>query len=136
MADECVLIKETEPASSWNCSTSTAIEKGAVCKATDNMTAILSDGDTDICAGITQSEVLSTNSGKVAIYRGGIFRGTAGVAGVIFGEAIITDPSTSSTNRLVKADNQSEQLVGIALKTAASGATFEFELNPRAIQLT
>ena len=133
MARECTLVKETEPAISFNCSTSTGIEKGAVCKMTDNMTAILADGDTDICAGIVQSEVLGTNSGKVAIYRGGIFRGYAGAAGVTVGNAIITDVSTGDTNELVNADGDSEQLVGIALETATDGNTFLFELNPRAV---
>ena len=135
MADECVLVKETEVPSSWSCSASTGIEKGAVCKATNNMTAILSDGDTDIVAGIVQSEILSTNSGKVAIYRGGIFRGTAGVAGVTFGKAIITDSSTSSANRLVDADVNSENIVGVCLQTASSGSEFLFELNPIVVNL-
>ena len=136
MTKECVLVKETEPAVSMNCSTSTGIEKGAVLKMTDGMVAILADGDTDIVAGIAQSEVLSTNSGKIAVYRRGIFRGYAGAAGVIFGEAIITDVGTGAANELVKADNQSEQLMGIAFETAADGNQFIFELNPRAIQLT
>jgi hypothetical protein len=135
MADECVLVKETEPATSWNCSTSTAIEKGAVCKATNNMTAVLSDGDNDIFAGIAQSEILSTNSGKVPIYRGGIFRGTAGVAGVTFGKAIITDSATSSANRFVDADVNSENIVGICLQTATSGNEFLFELKPVVVNL-
>ena len=135
MADECVLVKETEPASSWKCSISAGIEKGAVCKATNTMTAVLSDGDTDIVAGITQGEVLSTNSGYVPVYRGGIFRGTAGVAGVTFGKAIITDSSTSSANRLVNADVNSENVVGICLQTATSGNEFLFELRPIVMNL-
>lgn len=135
MADECVLVKETEQPTSWKCSISVGIEKGAVCKATNNMTAVLSDGDTDIVSGIAQSEVLSTNSGFVPIYRGGIFRGTAGVAGVTFGKAIITDSATSSANRLVDADVNSENIVGVCLQTATSGNEFMFELNPIVVNL-
>lgn len=138
MADECILEVETEIPVNFTCATGTTIEKGAVCAMTDNMVAVLSTGDTDIVAGIAQSEKLAaeTSQNSVAIYRRGIFRGVAGVAGVVFGEAIITDASTSSTNRLVKADNQSEQIMGIALETATSGNRFLFELGPRAIQLT
>jgi len=135
MAREATLIKETEAPISFNCSTSTAIEKGAICKMTDNMTAVLADGDTDIIAGIAQSEVLSTNSGKVSIYRGGIFRGYAGAAGVTVGSAIITDVGTGDTNELVDADVNSEQIVGIALETATDGNTFLFELKPMAVNL-
>jgi len=138
MADECILKVETEIPINFTCATDATIEKGAVCKMTDNMTAILSDGDTDIVAGIVQSEKLAaeTSQDSVAIYRRGIFSGVAGAAGVVVGEAIITDSSTSSANRLVKADNDSEQLMGIALETATTGNRFLFELNPRAIQLT
>ncbi|KKM84281.1 hypothetical protein LCGC14_1300810, partial [marine sediment metagenome] len=45
------------------------------------------------------------------------------------------DASTSPANRLVDADVNSEQLVGICLQTAASGARFLYELMPRAVDL-
>lgn len=137
MADECVLQVETHIPVNFTCATGTTIEKGAMCKMTDGMVAILSDGDTDIVAGIVATEKLAaeTSQNSVAIYRGGIFTGVAGVAGVTFGEAIITDSSTSSANRLVDADVGSEQIVGICLQTAASGSRFLFELMPRAVDL-
>lgn len=135
MAREATLVKELAPAISFNCSTSTGVEKGAICKMTNNMTAVLADGDTDIIAGIAQSEVLSTNSGKIAIYREGIFRGYAGAAGVTVGHAIITDVSTGDTNELVNADVNSENIVGICLETAADGNEFLFELKPMAVNL-
>ena len=138
MADECILKVETEIPLNFTCATGTTIEKGAVVKMTDNMTAILADGDNNIGAGIVQSEklALDTTQNSVAVYRRGLFTGVAGTAGVIFGEAIIIDVGTSGANRLVKADNQSEQLFGIALETATSGNRFLFELGLRAIQLT
>lgn len=127
MADECVLVGN-EPLA-VNFTSATAIEKGAVLTFVDNAVASLSAGDNDICAGIAQSESLSTDT-SVSVWQSGKFRGVAGIAGVVFGEAIITDPSTSSTNRLVKADASSVNIVGRALQTAASGNTFLFELNP------
>lgn len=137
MADECILKVETEIPLNFTCATGTTIEKGAICKMTDGMVAILADGDTDIVAGIVQSEKLAaeTSQNSVAIYRKGIFTGVAGVAGVTVGEAIITDASTSSTNRIVDADVGSEQILGICLETAASGVRFLFELGPRAVDL-
>lgn len=132
MADEAVLLVETDVP--VNFTSSTAIEKGAVCKMTSAMTAATSDGDTDVCAGIAQSEV-TTNDESVAIYQGGIFRCVAGVAGVTVGSAVITDSSTSSANRLVNADVNSENIVGTALSTATSGNTFVLHLNPRGLNL-
>lgn len=128
MTDECVLVGN-EPLA-VNFTSATAIEKGAVLKFVDNAVASLSAGDNDICAGIAQSESLSTDT-SVSVWQSGMFRGVAGVAGVVFGESLITDPSTSSTNRLVKADSNSTNLVGRCLQTAASGNSFLFELNPR-----
>ena len=138
MSDECILKVETEIPVNFTCATGTTIEKGAVCAMTDNMVAVLCTTDTAIVAGIAQSEKLAaeTSQDSIAIYRRGIFSGVAGAAGVIFGEAIITDANTSPSNRLVKADNQSEQIMGIALETATTGNRFLFELGPRAIQLT
>ena len=137
MADEHVLKIETEIPVSFTCATGVTIEKGAMCKATDGMVAILSDGDTDIVAGVVQSEklALDTTQNSVAIFRGGWFTAVAGVAGVVFGEALITDSSTSSTNRLVKADVNSENIVGICHETAVSGVRFLYELKPVVMKL-
>ena len=138
MADEHVLKAETEIALNFTCATGVTIEKGEACKMTDNMTAVLAAGDNDIGAGVVQSEklALDTTQNSVAIFRRGIFTAVAGVAGVVFGEALILDVGTSGANRLVKANNQSEQLWGICLETASSGVRFLYELGPRAIQLT
>ncbi len=136
MADECELVIETHLPIPFTKATGTAFEKGAIPKMTDGMTADTSVADSEICAGIVHTEVTAAEaSPSVSIYRGGIFRGTAGVAGVTVGEAIQIDTNTSSVNRLVDADVGSEQLVGIAFETAASGARFVFELMPRAVDL-
>lgn len=132
MANECTLLVETQQP--INFTSATAMEKGTVCKLTSPMTAAASDGDTDAVAGILKTETRSTDT-SAAVYRGGIFRGVAGVAGVTAGQAIITDSSTSAPNRLVNADVNSEHIVGIALQTATSGNSFVFELKPMAVNL-
>lgn len=136
MADEAELVIETHLPIPFTKATGTAFEKGAIPKMTDGMVAATSVADSEIPAGIVHTEVTAAEaSPSVSIYRGGIFRGTAGVAGVTVGEAIQIDTATSSVNRLVDADVNSEQIVGTAFGTAASGAQFLFELNPRAIDV-
>ena len=136
MADEHDLVVELEPPINFTKSTTEAVEKGAILKMTDGMVAALADGDGDICAGVVHTEVTAAEaSPSVAIYRRGIFRGTAGVAGVTVGEAIQLDASTSAANRLVDADVNSEQIVGICMETAAAGVRFVYELGPRAVDL-
>ena len=136
MADECVLIEEWMPPTSFTVADGTGIEKGAVLKFADPATASTSDGDTDVVAGIAAAEKIASNGQtKLSVHRSGKWKGTAGVAGVTAGMAIITDSSTSSANRLVVADVNSEHIVGFALETATSGETFLFILNPMAVQL-
>ena len=69
------------------------------------------------------------------MFRGGIFSAVAGVAGVTVGLAIQTDTSTSSANRLVNADVNTENIVGICLETASNGVRFQYELKPVAVNL-
>ena len=137
MSDEHVLKVETHIPVNFTCATGTTIEKGAACKMTDGMVAILSDGDVDIPAGVVQSEKLAaeTSQNSVSIFRGGIFTAVAGIAGVTLGEAIVTDSSTSPSNRLVDAQVGAEQIWGICLETAGSGVRFLYELGPRAVDL-
>ena len=137
MADEHVLKIETEIPVNFTCATGTTIEKGGMCMMTNGMVAATSTGDTDIVAGVAQSEKLAaeTTQNSVAIYRGGWFTAVAGIAGVTFGKALITDTATSSANRLVDADVNSENIVGICAETAASGVRFLYELKPVVVNL-
>lgn len=136
MADEAELVIETHIPIPFTKATGTAFAQGALPKMTDGMVADTSAGDGDIPAGVVHTEVTAAEaSPSVSIYRGGIFRGTAGVAGVTVGEAIQLDTATSSVNRLVDADVNSEQIVGTSFETAASGAQFLFELLPRSVDL-
>lgn len=136
MALEAVLIYETAKPIPFTCADGTGIEKGAVLKLSDPMTAATTTGDTDACAGIAAEEKIA-NDGKtkIAVYREGIFKGFAGAAGVTAGMAIITDTGTGAANELVVADLNSENIVGIALETATDTESFLFELKPLGLQL-
>lgn len=136
MADEHELVVETHIPINFTKSTSEAMEQGAAMKMTNPMTATVPTADGDIPAGVVHTEVTAAEaSPSVSIYRGGIFRATAGVAGVTLGEAIQLDATTSPVNRLVDADVNSEQLWGICLQTASTGVRFLYELMPRAVDL-
>ena len=136
MADEHELVVETHIPINFTKATGDAFEQGQILKMTNPMTAALGAGDGDICAGVVHTEVTAAEaSDSVSMYRGGIFRATAGVAGVTLGEAIQMDAATSPANRLVDADVNSEQIVGICLETATTGVRFVYELMPRAVDL-
>jgi len=136
MAGECVLIHELEPPVPMTCADGTGIEKGAVLLLSDPNTAATTTGDTDPCAGIAAEEKIASNGQTtISVYKRGIFKGTAGAAGVTAGMSIITDTATGTANDLVVADVNSEHIVGRALDTVTDTQTFLFELNPMGLQL-
>ena len=136
MADEHILVVRTEDPIDFTVADGTAIPKGSLNKGTNPRTAILSDGDGDIIAGVqARDKIASDGRTQHGQFRGGIFSAVAGVAGATFGEALQSDVATSSANRLVDADVNTEQIVGICLETAASGVRFQYELKPRAVDL-
>lgn len=136
MANELVLMIETEVPLTMTCADGTGIEKGAVLKLADPFTASTSDGDTDVVAGVCAVEKIASDGvTSVSVFRGGIFKAVAGVAGVTAGHSVITDSSTSAANRLVNSDVNSENIFGVALETATTGETFLVELKPFHVNL-
>lgn len=133
MTQECTLVFELEPPIDFTCADGTTIEKGAVLMLSSPMTAALATGDADYCAGIA-AETKLANSGitKIAVYRGGVFKGIAGATGVTAGKSIMTYNGTGDDNDLVDATNAGVacKTVGTALETAATNQYFLFELNP------
>lgn len=129
MASECTLVIETEPPISFTCADGTGIEKGAILKITDPMTASLADGDGNEVAGIAAAEKIADDGNTtIPVYRGGIFRGLAGT-GITVGNNVDTHAATGATNELAAAPGAGH-IVGFALETAADTHTFLFELNP------
>lgn len=131
MANEAVLVFETEKPVPFTCADANALEKGSFVKITDPFTVAITAADHDAVIGITSEEKIA-NDGKVkvGVYMRGIFKGVAGTAGVTAGESINMDSGTSAVNRLADCAVNGENVVGRALETAAAGETFLFELNP------
>ena len=131
MADECTLVFETALPLPFTCADGTAIAKGAILMWADLATVATTTGDGDAVAGIAAEEkIISDGKVKIAVYTEGIFKGTAGLAGVTVGQGIITDTGTGSANELVVIDAAEDNCVGTALETATDRETFLFKLNP------
>jgi hypothetical protein len=136
MANELTLVYETSLPVAFLCADAGAIEKGSLVKLSDPNTVAITAGDNDIIAGVTAEEKIA-NDGKtkIPVYRTGVFKGTAGTAGVTVGVAIVTDSATSAANKLADAAVNEENIVGISRETATAGETFLFDLNPVSMNL-
>lgn len=136
MADEAVLLYELELPVPFTCANATGIEKGAFLKLSDPNTVATTTGDTDAIIGVAAEEKIANDGNTtIPVYLRGIFKATAGAAGVTAGMTVISDTATGSANELVVADVNSEHWVGIALETATDRQTFRLYLNPGAAQL-
>ena len=133
MANEAVLKIETHIPINFTCSTTVTIEKGAIVKMTDPMTAVLSDGANDIVAGIVQSEKLAadTTQNSVAIFRGRVFRVTVS-SSVSAGDPVVTQ---GNPNVVILASTNNENILGVMLEDGTEGQTKLMELRPTTMQL-
>jgi len=131
MALECTLLVELEPAVSFTCAEGTGIPKGSLLKIADPNTVSQCGGDNERVIGIAADEkIASDGNTQIAVWLRGIFKGTAGAAGTVAGDAIISDCATGDDNEMVIADDASENLIGMALETAGDLETFKFLLQP------
>src|SRR3990167_6176440 len=134
MADEAVLIFETELPIPFTVANATGIEKGACLKMTDPMTAVLAVTLDDIPAGILADEkIASDGRTKAGVYRGGIFRVLA--SGTITVGDALRNATSATGNDFETAAVNSENIWGTALETAANNETFLMELRPRSMNL-
>ena len=132
MANEWVLIHETELPIPFTVANATGIEKGAVLKMTDPLTAVASDGANDVFAGIASTEKIASDGvTKLGLYRGGIFKVVASGA-ITVGNAVTTK---GSANLVLVAAVNDENVIGIALETAAEAESFLMELRPTVMNL-
>ena len=131
MASETTLVFELEPPIPFTCADGAGIEKGAILKLTDPMTAELADGDGDVIAGIAAEEkIISDGKTKIGVYRRGIFRGLAGTAITGIGAPIDTHAATGATNEIAICAAGHDNQLGHSLETVADTETFLFELMP------
>ena len=128
MALETELMIETELPIAFKCADGATIEKGAILKLTESMTAATTSGQGDKVAGIAAEEKIA-NDGKVTIpvYMGGIFKGTAGAA-VAIGIALMTDATANKIETSTGVTGASQ--LGYALEApSGDNQTFLFRLN-------
>jgi len=135
MANEATLMVETHLPIQFTVADGTGIEKGAILKMTDPMTAALSDGDGDVIAGIAAEEKIANDGNtSLAVYRGGIFKVLAGAA-ITVGHALDTHSATGAANEVAPAPVNGENVLGISLETASDGHTLLMELRPTVMNL-
>lgn len=136
MADTCTLVIETQPPIPMTCADGTGIEKGAILKLTDDMTAVAASGDGDVVAGIAAAEkIASDGNTKIPVYRGGIFKGTSD-GGSTVGDALQTSTDGAGEVMTQAAGSAAGTGLGIAMETITDGQTFLFELRPGVVTET
>ena len=136
MANELVLVYETQKPISFTCIDGAGIEKGSIVKLADPMTVAITAGDHDVIGGVLAEDKISGDGKtKVAVYRGGIFRAVAGTAGVTTGRSCDTDTATSAANKLAICAANAENVFGISMETVAAGESFLVELRPTTMVL-
>ena len=120
MANEAILMIETELPIAFKVANGTGIEKGAFLKLTESMTAIITSGQNDKVAGIAAEEKIA-NDGKVTIpvYMGGIFKVVAGAA-VSIGAALMTDATANKVETATTGTGASG--IGYALEAPSGDA--------------
>ena len=132
MANEAVLVLETHQPIPMTVANGTGIEKGAVLKIADLMTASLADGTNDFVAGIAASEKIASD-GKVrlGVYRGGIFKMICSGA-VLLGSPVGTTATYPNHISDISTTNELSgcQTLGIALELGANTETILVEVRP------
>lgn len=119
MAHEAILMYETELPVPFTVTNATGIEKGAILKLTNPMTAIIVSGDEDQIAGIAAEEkIASDGKTKLAVYRRGIFKVYVS-AQVTIGQALAIG-ATANEFKPADATCTNCRAVAIALEVASA----------------
>ena len=131
MANEAVLLWETDLPVPFTCANGAGIEKGAILKLTDGMTAVINSGAEDDLAGIAAEEkIASDGKVKIPVYRGGIFK--VYISGTVnIGDAL----AMSETVNYMKAADATcvnSKILGLALEAGTDGETIRMEVRPGA----
>jgi len=127
MANEAILMFETELAIPINVVDGAGIEKGTVLQLADLFIGSASSAADQAFGGITKIEKIA-NDGKVTIkvYMGGIFKGVAGAA-ITVGAALMTDATANKIETATTGTGASG--IGYALEApSGDGQTFMFRL--------
>ena len=123
MANEAVLMVETELPIMMTVANGAAIEKGTVLALTDPMTVAASTADNDIFGGIAAEEkIASDGKTKIAVYFGGIFKMTASATACTVGKHQVIKGANTIGDYTTN-DAELGYVIGKALETAANTET-------------
>jgi len=134
MANEAVLVYETSHPIPFTVADGAGIEKGALLKLTDPMTAVITSGSGDMIAGIASTEKIASDGvTKLGVFRRGIFKMTAS-GSITAGQPLASAGGVAGDVNKVYAPIPSAALsgssiLGTALETASTGETFLVDLN-------
>lgn len=131
MANEAILLVETQPPISFTCADGAGIEKGAfLILSGANTVTTHGANDEAIIAGIAAAEkIASDGNTTIPVYRAGIFKVTANAAVATLGMALAMD---GAANKVKGADATcvGSKIIGCALETCnAQDDVIRMELN-------
>jgi len=134
MANEHVLMWETDPGIPFTVANATGIEKGTALQLTDPMTASAVSAVRNHVAGVAKGEkIASDGRTKLEVFRGGIFKAVA--SGTITkGDALISDHVGNKLASAAALTLLSGHIIwGVSLETCTDAETFLYELRPQYI---
>jgi len=127
MANEAVLVFETEKPIPFTCADGAGIEKGALLTLIDPFTVATSSADDQVFAGVAAEEKIA-NDGKVKIgvyqpYSGNIFKMVvdAGDTTTVGQDCVLR--AANAIGQYDTLDDEKGLVVGMALETGAAGET-------------
>ena len=123
MANEHILMVETELPVMFKCDDTLALAKGALLELTESMTVVIVSGATKMIAGVAAAEKIA-NDGitMIPVYMGGLFKGVAEAA-VLIGAALMS--GTTAGRLITQTTSTGATGLGYALE-APSGAAQTF----------
>ena len=124
MANEAVLLIETELPIPFTCDNGTGIEKGTLLKMTDPMTVAATTAADEVFAGVAAEEkIASDGKTKIGVYMKGIFKMTvvAGGTTTVGNEVVLG--GANQIDHFDTLDREVGKTIGRALETGAAGET-------------
>lgn len=129
MTNEAILRQEFSLPINFTCADATGIEKGAILKLSDPMTAALSDGEEDYIAGICATEKIANDgTTSVAVYIDGLF--SMKLSGSVTAGQAVAKAVNSNVIKAADATCVGAKTLGIALETGVEGDNILVKLNP------
>lgn len=109
----------------YTCLDNTAIAKGTVMELEDARTVKkVSAGDKPLAGIAAHEKVADDGSTTISVYTNCIIRATAELTGATVGHQQVANDNTNMLGDFDTLDNETGDVIGYALETAASGATY------------